>query len=99
MSTDPVREREAFDAWLKAKRDIAWAMKIAAKHNQNGPGCAHPPAQPALLDGVKVAVQAVMRGARCALAIGPLDVREAALVVLQLEVVLSVLDVLDVGTH
>lgn len=39
--------RDDAEALLKAKRDIAWAMKTAAKHNQNGPGCAaHPPVAP-----------------------------------------------------
>jgi hypothetical protein len=32
------------EALRKAKGDIAHAMKIAAKHNQNGPGCTTPQA-------------------------------------------------------
>ena len=31
------------DALLKAKRDIAWARKVAARHNHNGTGCNKPP--------------------------------------------------------
>jgi hypothetical protein len=31
--------RDDAEALLKAKRDIAWARKTAARHNQNGPGC------------------------------------------------------------
>ncbi len=27
------------EARKKAEGDIAYAMKVAAKHNQNGPGC------------------------------------------------------------
>jgi hypothetical protein len=35
--------RDDADALLKAKRDIAWARKVAARHNHNGTGCNKPP--------------------------------------------------------
>jgi len=34
------------EALLKAKRDIAWARNVAARHNHNGTGCRQPPNVP-----------------------------------------------------
>jgi hypothetical protein len=31
--------RDDSEALLKAKRDIAWARNVAARHNRNGTGC------------------------------------------------------------
>lgn len=35
--------RDDAEALLKAKRDIAWARNVAARHNYNGTGCRQTP--------------------------------------------------------
>jgi hypothetical protein len=60
--------RDDAEALTKARGDIAHAMKIAAKHNHNGPVCAtpQPPAQPQahadLLERLKAAVEGECEG-------------------------------------
>lgn len=52
--------RDDAEALAKAKGDIAHAMKIAAKHNQNGPGCAPPPVAAPTADDEAVELAAAL---------------------------------------